>query len=423
MQANSILKHIREQFRHHRFFTFLHLFGTTITVMIAIMILMDLDNRVHPGGPEEKTSQLRYITRMELSHNSADAQKMGGVNLSVAQTIAQRVDAVDHVGFSATKSWTLAKEYTHYTLSIRYTNSDFWKIFSFDFIEGNGYTNQAVENTQPQAVISKKLRDILFPRQGDVVGKSATINGVVCTITGVVENVSATCNQSYAEAWLPYSLNKTEQEESDLLQTGAYSLAFLLSQKSNEKVLQQQIDNLVSELNQKTKEWHMQLSPVQDSWGAYFLGYRAIGSFEGTLNNLLSLFSRILLIMLIPAINLISLNITGMNERSEEIAIRKTYGASNGRLVRQILFEQGALTLLAGILGLLLATATFSAYKHKILLSTFESTDSQIFFNVTILPFVGCLLIVFLLNIMGGLIPAMKISKLQPARALKGDLL
>ncbi len=422
MQLHNIINHIREQFRHHRFFTFLHLFGTTITVMIATMIIMDLDNRVHPGGPEENTAQLRYITRMELHLKSGDAQMMGGINLLVAQKIAKRAKHAKHVSFSSPKSWTLAKGYTPYSLQVRYTNSDFWRVFNFQFIEGNGYTKTEVDNIQKKAVISERLRNILFPGKDSVVGKTAEINGNLCTITGVVENVSATCQQSYAEAWLPYTLESMNTGLMSLTDDGDYDIAFLKEKDTNDQLIQQEVDNLLAEINQEIEDWHMLLSPVQDSWGVYFLGFRPIRSFKGTLQNLLSLFSRIILVMLIPAINLISLNITRMHERSEEIAIRKTYGASNNRLIAQLLTEQGALTLLAGIIGFSLAIATFAVYKHKILLSAFESTDSQLFLNITFLPFAGCLLIVFLLNIMGGLIPAFKIAKIQPARALKGDL-
>ena len=420
MQLHNIINHIREQFRHHRFFTFLHLFGTTITVMIATMIIMDLDNRVHPGGPEENTAQLRYITRMDVEDNSGISQ--GSLNLQVVKKVVDRLSSAKHISFSHSKSWTLAKGYTPYSLEVRYTNSEFWRVFNFQFIEGNGYTKTETENSQKRAVISERLRDILFPGKKSVVGKTAEINGKLCTITGVVENVSATCQQSYAEAWLPYTLSNSGTKTDNLTDYGEYVIAILKQKNTSDKILQHQLDKVLVQINQEIGDSQILLSPVQDSWDVYFLGYRAIKSYEGTLQNLLSLFSRIILVMLIPAINLISLNITRMQERSEEIAIRKTYGASNNRLIAQLLTEQGALTLLAGIIGFSLAIATFAVYKHKILLSAFESTDSQLFLNITFLPFAGCLLIIFLLNLMGGLIPAFKIANLQPARALKGDL-
>jgi putative ABC transport system permease protein len=390
--------------------------------MIATMIIMDLDNRVHPGGPEANTAQLRYITRMDIEIEDNYGISQGGLNLQVVKRVVDRLTSAKHISFSHSKSWTLAKGYTSYSLEVRYTNSDFWRVFNFQFIEGNGYTQTETENSQKRAVISERLRDILFPGKKSVVGKTAEINGKLCTITGVVENVSATCQQSYAEAWLPYTLSNTEAKADNLTEVGDHGIAILKEKNTKDKVLQHQLDKVLAEINRETGDSQILLSPVQDSWDVYFLGYQAIKSYEGTLQNLLSLFSRIILIMLIPAINLISLNITRMQERSEEIAIRKTYGASNSRLIGQLLTEQGALTLLAGVTGFILAIVAFAAYKHKILLSAFESTDSQLFINITFLPFAGCLLIVFLLNLMGGLIPAMKISKLQPARVLKGDL-
>jgi len=422
MQLHPIINYIREQFRHHRFFTFLHLFGTTITVMIATMIIMDLDNHVHPGGPEENTAQLRYITVMNLKQTHSNNTKTGGVTLPIAQKIAQRVHEVDHVAFSTTKNWTLPKDYSVYGLALRYTNSKFWNVFSFEFIEGNGYTQQEVESGEKKAVISKKLRDILFPGQKQVIGKTASINDESCTIIGVVENVSATCNQTHADAWLPFTLHDRQATSGMVNEPGTYSLSFLLSANSSENILQQEVNNLQAEINQTKKEWKIQLAPIGDSWSAHFRDPRGVGNYEGKFNELLTLFSRILLIMLIPAINLISLNITRMHERSEEIAIRKTYGASNTRLLNQLLVEQGGLTIVGGILGFLFAIVTFLFYKNEILFSTGSFEHIEVSFRISFLPIIGSLLVVFLLNIMGGFIPALKITKIQPAKALKGDL-
>lgn len=60
----------------------------------------------------------------------------------------------------------------------------------------------------------------------------------------------------------------------------------------------------------------------------------------------------IIVILLVPAINLSGLTHTRMRRRLEELGIRKSFGATQGELVWQVLNENFVLTLIGGMLGL-----------------------------------------------------------------------
>ena len=59
-----------------------------------------------------------------------------------------------------------------------------------------------------------------------------------------------------------------------------------------------------------------------------------------------------LLFMLLPAVNLVNLNVSRIMERASEIGVRKSFGASSRVLVGQFLVENVALTLIGGAIGL-----------------------------------------------------------------------
>ena len=67
------------------------------------------------------------------------------------------------------------------------------------------------------------------------------------------------------------------------------------------------------------------------------------------------LLSLALLFMLLPAVNLVNLNVSRIMERASEIGVRKSFGASSLVLVGQFLVENLALTLIGGAIGLLLS--------------------------------------------------------------------
>ncbi len=71
----------------------------------------------------------------------------------------------------------------------------------------------------------------------------------------------------------------------------------------------------------------------------------------------------ILILLVVPAINMSGLLSTQMKKRNEEIGVRKAYGASNGQVGRQLLFENLMLTLVGGVAGLLLSFAAVALFK------------------------------------------------------------
>ena len=62
----------------------------------------------------------------------------------------------------------------------------------------------------------------------------------------------------------------------------------------------------------------------------------------------------VLAFLFIPAMNLSGMMSSRMDERLSELGVRKTYGATNMRLIGQVLWENLLLTCIGGLLGLLI---------------------------------------------------------------------
>ena len=115
-----------------------------------------------------------------------------------------------------------------------------------------------------------------------------------------------------------------------------------------------------------------------------------------------------------------SLNITRIRERATEIAVRKAFGASRGALIKQLLIENIILTVIGGVIGLTMAYAVLRIFAYQLFNVSPDMGDVDLVITVNISAFIMTLLVCFIFGIFSGIIPALRMSKLNPAEILKG---
>ena len=115
-------------------------------------------------------------------------------------------------------------------------------------------------------------------------------------------------------------------------------------------------------------------------------------------------------LLLIPAVNLSSLSLSRVKKRTEEIGVRKAFGARKYVILIQVLYENFITTLVGGIIGLLLSYIVIIWLKDWLL-----GVDSESFISVGTLIsapiFIAVFVICFLLNLLSAGIPAYQASK------------
>jgi len=121
-----------------------------------------------------------------------------------------------------------------------------------------------------------------------------------------------------------------------------------------------------------------------------------------------------LLFMLLPALNLVNLNVTRILERSGEIGVRKAFGAAGADLVGQFLVENIVLALVGGLLGLGLAAGALALVNSS-------HAIAYAHFALSWRVFGWGMLLTLLFGLMSGVYPAWKMSRLNPVAALRGS--
>ena len=122
-----------------------------------------------------------------------------------------------------------------------------------------------------------------------------------------------------------------------------------------------------------------------------------------------------LISVIVSAINTSNTMITSVLERTREIGVMKSVGATNSEIIKIFLFESGFLGFIAGVFGVVIGWIITISVK-EIINSTGWSFISPAY-PWTL--FVGCIVFATLTGALSGLIPAVKASKTNPVQALR----
>jgi predicted permease len=134
---------------------------------------------------------------------------------------------------------------------------------------------------------------------------------------------------------------------------------------------------------------------------------------------LLILMASVFVVLLIACTNVINLMLARAANRTREIAIRTALGATNTRLIRQLLTESVLLTLLGGILGILLAYWSLPIF--EIATAQINPRQNPVRLDSTVLIITICM--ATLIGIVFGLVPVFQGLRQNMVTELKAGTL
>ena len=113
--------------------------------------------------------------------------------------------------------------------------------------------------------------------------------------------------------------------------------------------------------------------------------------------------------LLVGGIGVMNIMLVSVTERTREIGVRMSLGATRGQILFQFLVESVTLTLIGGIIGMGLGTGA------SFLVSHFAGWPPLVSFPVII---VG-ILFSMVIGVIFGILPANKASRLDPIESLR----
>jgi ABC-type antimicrobial peptide transport system permease subunit len=381
----------------------MYLIGTAVSIALAMTLFIIFYIKLGPVYPEYNRHRMVVI---ENASQKIKNQRGGylirnsNISRSFAKLIKDEAKSIERMALQSRVKCTVVntennKKTTEY---LNIVNGDFWQVFDYKFVEGHPFSEQQSESAERVVVISTTLAQQLFA-ETKVVGKTLNIYGVNYKITAVVEPASGCTPITEGNLWHPIYWRSDDNEF-----VGFYK-AYIIGEETEK--IKAEIDDVFNRYVQAQPKENIYTMEVEDYW------QNALDcDGETTLLDAIGKYLYILLAFLfIPALNLSGMISSRMESRLDEIGVRKAYGATNGQIISQVLWENLLLTLMGTIIGLILAyvvvitgsswiTAFFDARINEV---TPREINADMLLNPTVI--ICTLSLSLLLNISSALLP------------------
>lgn len=401
--------------KRRKFFTFISLFGISITLTILILMTSFYEHLFGGKYPEKYRERSLFSSRISERDTTDGGQSTSPMSVYFIETYIKTLKSIEKVGFSSTpntiNTYGNGKKLKLY---YKYTDASFWDVTGFEFLEGKPYSQQSFDNNESVAVINDITRDNYFGKGVNAVGKTIEFNGLNLRVAGVVRGCPITRMVVSADIYMPHFLEKRDKTKTQL--HGMYLPIVLARNPADLPAIQAEFASVVPKIP-IPQEGDFHPHKLETGLYSYFdstLGGTIFSVDDGTSQNRFYLFAVIfaLFFMSLPAINLVNINVSRIMERSSEIGIRKAFGASGKTLVYQFVIENVLLTLIGGALALLISALFIWWFNSSHLI---EYADLTI--NWTVVTVTLSLSVIF--GLMSGVLPAWRMSKLPIVEALK----
>lgn len=301
------------------------------------------------------------------------------------------------------------------------TDANYWKVFRFSFLEGKPYSEEEFQSGYQKAILSESLARKMFGKS-DVVGSIVQVNGTDYIVGGVVKDVSTAMTESYADLWVPFTTVPTLVNLSMGENLVGFFTAYILAKSPSDfDAIRQEIDQNKEIMNQSQKEYKLKLGenypPSQT-----ILSITNAQAEKDYKDIILQYLFIALIFLLVPAVNLLGLTSSRMQERIEEFGVRKAFGANRPVLINQVLVENLLLTLLGGLVGLLISYMLVWMFAETLFSDSFFGIEAPVTISPTMLinfsVFFSALCVCILLNLLSSLFPVWNASRKQIVEAL-----
>lgn len=404
-----------------KFFTFISLFGISVTLLVLLVASAMLDHTVAPQSPESRSDRTLgiHVLRMQGPENTMTTSPGYGFLDKNIRPLAALPGVEAITVYSSLDSLSSYVSGRKITSSVKRTDGQFWRVFDFEFLEGQPFSVADEENGNFVAVISEASRERFFggqPGNQKAVGKSIEVDGQRFRVVGVVRDVPVIRVNSAADLWVPISTAKTSSYKEQVI-TGNFNAVILARSRADFPAIKAEVQ---ARLRQAEKN-------LPDPKTFKTLAGSADTMFESISRRTLPLdfdqdpgvrlwrilFIFTVLFLLLPTVNLVNINLSRILDRASEIGVRKAFGASSRTLVGQFLIENLVLTLVGAAFGLLLAIAVLGALNSS-------GVIPYAHFTVSYRVFFQGLGVALFFALLSGVYPAWRMSRLHPVKALRG---
>ncbi|NOT33116.1 MAG: FtsX-like permease family protein [Candidatus Eisenbacteria bacterium] len=394
-----------------KFFTFVSLFGTSVTLLVLMIASAMLDHSISPIAPEVRLDRTLHVGYMAM--RGPENEWSGGPGYGFLDRYCRNIPHVERMSlFTGVHALTSFVGGEKVVSQMRRTDAEYWSILDFAFVAGQAYGESEVADGSRVAVVSQSAARNLFGSRA-ALGQTFEAQGERFRVIGVVRDVSHIRECAYADIWAPVTTLPSDVWKTALM--GDFKAMLLADSPRNFRAIRAEFAARLPHvvMTEPARYQTMAGAPRTrlEELAANAVGTAGDTPRTGLFIGLLLLLT--LLFMLLPAINLVNLNISRIFERVSEIGVRKAFGASTGHLVGQFIVENIVLSLLGGAIGFVLSLWALQLINGS---GTIPNAD----FHINLRIFLYGLGLALFFGVLSGVYPAWRMARLDPVEALRG---
>ncbi|MFC0351422.1 ABC transporter permease [Undibacterium danionis] len=403
-------------YRKRKVFTFINLMCIVLTLVVLLVVTAIMEHSFAPSGVDVNRDRIvqvdRFIKSSEMKSGSSMVM-MSGLGYKLIDQYLKPIKSAEKVS-AVTRSFPVAvyQDERVEKLTMVFTDAVFWEIYRYQLKEGNFFSRGDVDQGRFHIILNTMIAQRLFGDQA-AVGKKLNVRGHQYEVTAVVDDGRGSGGE--AKMWAPLTTMPSGIYSESLI--GDFYAVLMAKTTADVSVLKKEI----SEIGKTIKDtdpakWPTTMLIANTQFDSFARGFSNNIRQEdsGAERVFGSILVMMFMFMLLPALNLVNLNLGRMMERSAEIGVRKAFGASRLELLSQFLVENIVLSLIGCLISFAF-TQGFLVWLNHIGLMP----DLKLGINFPVFGYGVLVTIVF--GIVSGVIPAWRMARLDPVFALKGN--
>ena len=392
-------------------FSLTNLLGLTIGITCTILIFLWVQDELsYDRFHSNYHSLYKVIAHRDFNNQIFTDQNMV---LPLAKTLKEKLPQVKNAVVTSHRQDRILAHNNDKLKKSGYTVSDdFFKMFSWKFIEGNA--SSAIKD--PSSIVLTKSAAKAFFGKKDPINKVLKIDDSRdAKVTAVVDDPPG--NSSFQFDYLePFNTSDENYKQGmNDWQSSSWSVFVQLNAEANMQTLEKNINEIKYQHDPSDKGISTYFCFPMNKWRLY--SDFKDGKNTGGMIEYVRLFTIIaIIILLIACVNFMNLSTARSEKRAKEVGVRKTLGSGKKQLIMQFFSESMILALVAFVFSIMAVYLLLPSFNRLVDKHLTMPIAQPIFW-------LGALAIIIFTGVVAGSYPALYLSSFNPVKVLKGTFL
>lgn len=357
--------------RQNKIYSLFYILGTALTFVFVILILQYIKLISSDSAPMLNSDRLFTVENF-----FKDDKFVGFINPQDISLFESYLPGKQLLGIDRNQPNVISSLNGHYKATgVGFVGRDYFDIYQFNFVAGRAFSKEEADAGEKKAVIKQELAEKYLPK-GKAIGSKIIVQDIEYEVIGIVEDYSTfSAPNIQSSIWVSYKYNKGIPSSFYW-----YKISILFSPEMEKTQMKEQLANAVKiYFENKNQEVDFKSDDILTA-KENKLKQSSIGSLE--------IGAIVFLLLLIPALNIVTLNMANSYTRAEEFAIRRAIGASQLSVFFQQMGEIFILVFIGLLIGILMTLPVLYCIQNIVFGSAMEE-------EVALIPYLDYSVILF----------------------------